>query len=379
MTTVEQTAHWPARPRSLGIVALAIAGVLLATLRPVPANSAPAYKLVQVVSGLNSPVYAAWAPGDNKRMFIVEKGGLIRIFTGGKVLPTPFLDISSLVSTDGERGLLSMAFDPSYGTNRYFYVYYTNTSGTIVVARYQTLASDPNRSGNTARIFATIAHPTYNNHNGGQLQFDPLAAKRGQAMLYFGTGDGGSGGDPNNNAQNLRSGLGKLWRIDVHASKPKRQLFAYGLRNPWRFSFDRLRGDLRIGDVGQDAWEELDFSKAGSGTGKNYGWRKYEGRHLYHNQWINTKLLTWPFVEYPHTNGNCAVVGGYLYRGSVSALDGWYLYGDLCTGNVWREQGRHVYKLGFSGQVSSLVSFAESNNGEVYLVSLDGAIYRISP
>jgi glucose/arabinose dehydrogenase len=357
---------------------MAVVGLLIAGLQPLPAQAGITHKLTLVVSGLNQPVYVAVPPGDNRRLFIVEKGGTIRIFTGGKILATPFLDISSLVTTDGERGLLSMAFDPAYGTNRYFYVYYTDLSGNIVVARYQTLKSNPNRSGSTARIFASIAHPNYSNHNGGQLQFDPVAARNGQAMLYFGTGDGGSAGDPNNNAQNLRSGLGKMWRIDVHASQPHRQLYAYGLRNPWRFSFDRVRGDLRIGDVGQDSWEELDYVKPGAAPGKNFGWRKYEGDHLYHDQWINTKQLTWPFWEYSHGSGNCGVVGGYLYRGSVSSLYGWYVFGDLCTGNIWIEQARRVVRLNISGQVSNLVSFGEGNLGELYLISIAGSVYRLT-
>ena len=169
-----------------------------------------------------------------------------------------------------------------------------------------------------------------------------------------------------------------MWRIDVHASKPQRQLFAYGLRNPWRFSFDRVRGALRIGDVGQDSWEELDYLGSGAGTGTNFGWRKYEGRHLYHNQWINTKQLRWPFYEYPHSNGNCAVVGGYLYRGSVSSLYGYYIFGDLCTGNIWAEQSRHVTQLNISGQVSNLCSFGEGNSAELYVISLDGTVYKLT-
>jgi len=376
---------------ALGATVVSVVAALLAGSPSVPAQAGGSPKLAQatqplvlahrltaVVSGLNQPDYVAVPPGDTKRLFIVEKTGTIQIFAFGHIFKKPFLDITSKVASDGERGLLSMAFDPSYGSNRYFYVYYTNLSGTITVARYQTLANNPNQSGTSARIFASIPHPSHSNHNGGQLQFDPVAAHAGRAILYFGTGDGGGAGDPNNNAQNLRSGLGKMWRIDVHASKPQRQLFAYGLRNPWRFSFDRVRGALRIGDVGQDSWEELDYLGSGAGTGTNFGWRKYEGRHLYHNQWINTKQLRWPFYEYPHSNGNCAVVGGYLYRGSVSSLYGYYIFGDLCTGNIWAEQSRHVTQLNISGQVSNLCSFGEGNSAELYVISLDGTVYKLT-
>jgi glucose/arabinose dehydrogenase len=368
-----------AMARWLGLVLLGTTAVSLAALQPIPAHAGIRYKLVPVATGLNQPVYVAMPPNDSHRLFIVEKVGVIRVVRNGRLLASPFLDISSKVSTDGERGLLSMAFDPGYATNRQYYVYYTDLSGTIVIARYVTLANDPDHSGSAARVFVAIPHATYNNHNGGQLQFDPVAARSGQAWLYFGTGDGGSRGDPTNNAQNLRSGLGKLFRINVHAAKPKRLLYAYGLRNPWRFSFDRRKGDLRIGDVGQNRWEELDYIKSGSLPGKNFGWRKYEGNHLYHNQQIDGRQLTWPFWEYSHGGGNCAVVGGYMYRGNVPGLYAKYLYGDLCTGNIWAQKPyAGPIRLNISGQVSSLVSFGEGNSGEVYVVSINGSVWRLS-
>jgi glucose/arabinose dehydrogenase len=363
-------------PALLTILAVALAG-----LQPVPAQAASSWMLVRTVSGLDQPIYMASPPADSQRSFIVEKGGVIRVLSNGAPLATPFLNMSSLVSTDGERGLLSMAFDPAYATNRRFYVYYTDPSGTIVIARYLSMAGDPNRADPASRhVLTTVPHPTYSNHNGGQLQFDPVAARSGSAMLYFATGDGGSSGDPNNNAQNLGSGLGKLFRIDTNAVTPKRVLFAYGLRNPWRFSFDRLNGDLRIGDVGQGSWEELDLIKHGSASGKNFGWRKYEGNHLYHNQTINSSQLTWPFWEYSHSGGNCAVVGGYLYRGSISSLYGYYLYADLCSGNIWMQLPGHApIRMAISGRIPDIVSFSEDSHGELSIVSIDGAIWRLSP
>jgi len=361
-----------------GLALLAMATLLPAALQPIPAQASVNYTLSLVASGLNQPVYMAGPPGDYQRYFIVEKGGVIRVFASGRLLQTPFLNISSRVSTDGERGLLSMAFDPGYRVNRRYYVYYTDKSTNIVVSWFTTSANDPNRSNTIEHPLVRIPHPTYNNHNGGQLQIDPIAAKRGQDMLYFGTGDGGSAGDPNNNAQNKNSGLGKLFRMDVHAPRPVKQLFAYGLRNPWRFSFDRLNGDLRIGDVGQDSWEELDFVKSGGVPGLNFGWRKYEGRHLYHDQSIDASRLTWPFAEYSNAGGNCAVVGGYMYRGSISSLYGSYLFADLCTGNIWmRRPGHNAVLMNISGQVSNIVSFAEGNLGGIFVISIDGSIYRL--
>jgi glucose/arabinose dehydrogenase len=368
----------PPGPGRAALLLLAMAPLVVANP---PAHAAePRYRLVRVISGLNQPIYMAVPPGESSRSFIVEKPGYIRIFKSGRLLATPFLDIHSLVSTDGERGLLSMAFDPQYRTNRRFFVYYTNGAGTIVIARFLTMASNPNRADSASRhTLLSIPHPGHSNHNGGQLQFDPIAAKTGRAILYMGTGDGGGAGDPNNNAQNKSSRLGKLLRLNVNALSPSPVMVAYGLRNPWRFSFDRLNGDLRIGDVGQDSWEELDFFKHGEARGVNYGWRKYEGRHLYHDQVIDASRLRWPIHEYSHAGGNCSVIGGYIYRGSISSLYGSYLFADLCSGNIWRGRRGHAPVLmNISGQVSSIVSFAESNSGVLYIISLGGSIYRLA-
>jgi glucose/arabinose dehydrogenase len=343
-------------------------------------QAATSFRLARRLSGLNQPVYMAPAPGNNHRFFVVEKGGLIRIADDWKLKPTAFLNISSLVSQGSEQGLLSMAFDPAYASNRRFYVYYTNLAGNIVVARYLRSATNPDRADPSSRkVLVTIPHPTYQNHNGGMLAFDPIAVASGQAMLYFGTGDGGSAGDPNNNAQNQSSLLGKLLRMDVNAATPTAQIFAYGLRNPWRFSFDRLNGDLRIGDVGQDSWEEVDYIKHGTTAGLNFGWRKYEGTHLYHDQTINSSRLTWPVLQYSHVGGNCSIIGGYTYRGTISSLYGFYLYADLCSGNIWRRKpGQGPIRMGISGTVSNIVSFAQGNLGGLYVVSIDGSIYYLT-
>lgn len=362
--------------RAVVVTALGVAAALIPAL---PARASTSYKLTLKIWGLSSPVYMAPAPGDNNRYFIVLKDGEIWIADDWKLKSTAFLDISSIVSTDGERGLLSMAFDPDHESNRRFYVYYTNLAGNIVVARYVRKSTDPDHADpNSQVILTTISHPTYSNHNGGQLQFDPVAAEAGSSMLYFATGDGGGAGDPNDNAQNLSSPLGKMFRIDVNDPSFTRELYAYGLRNPWRFSFDMNNGDIRIGDVGQDSWEELDLIKHGADAGLNFGWRKYEGNHLYHDEVIDESRLTFPFLEYAHTDGNCAVVGGYKYRGSIDSLYGYYLYADLCSGNIWkRKAGHNPVELNVSGTVSDIVSFAEGNLGGIFVISIDGSIYRL--
>ena len=365
------------RWRALAAMAVPLA-VLIGALAP--AAQAVTYKLTLSVSGLDQPVYFVAPPGEFTRYMIVEKPGKILILKNGKLLSTPFLDITAIVDDAGEGGLLSMAFDPDYTTDRRFFVYYVDLSGTVVVARYTTMAGNPDKADPASRTsFVTIPHPTYTNHYGGMMQFDAIAAKSGVSMLYFGTGDGGSAGDPNNNAQNQASGLGKLFRLDVNAPTPEKELYAYGLRNPWRWSFDRLNGDLRIGDVGQNNWEELDFIKYGVTPGLNFGWRKYEGNSLYHDQTIDESRLTFPFQVYSHGGGNCAVVGGYMYRGTIGSLYGQYLYADLCSGNIWRRKpGNNPIKMSISGQVSSIVSFGEGNLGGIYIVSEAGSIWHLT-
>ncbi len=308
------------------------------------------------------------------------------IHDGTRVLPTPFLDIRPLitpgVSGESERGLLGLAFDPR--SNGQFFVYYTDASGNIAIARYQ-VSSDPDRADpSSARIVLMIPHPNFSNHNGGQLQFGP------DGFLYAGVGDGGSGGDPNNNGQNLSVLLGKILRIDVSslpyrvpASNPfGNEIWAYGLRNPWRFSFDRITGDLIIGDVGQGAFEEVDFQPATSIGGENYGWRIMEGLHCFNATSCNQNGLVRPVLEYSHAGGACSITGGYRYRGArFSRMTGIYFYGDYCTGTIfggtqqsdgsWTSQTLASTRLAIS-------TFGEDQNGEVYVADLNGAVYQIT-
>lgn len=287
-----------------------------------------AFRLVlsQVVTGLAAPVHLT-APAGDARVFIVERAGRIRILQNGTLLPTPFLDISALTTTDGERGLLSMAFDPAYASSGNFYVYYTDLSGNLVVARYRVSAGNANRADIVTTILLTIPHPTFANHNGGQLAFGR------DGMLYIGTGDGGGGGDPFGNAQNPALLLGKLLRIDVRTSASgyavpagnpfvgqagkRAEIWATGLRNPWRFSFDGGVGNLYIADVGEGQREEVDVA-ADTAGGLNYGWNLTEGTLCFNAATCDRAGLTPPVLDYAHdTTGGCAIVGGFVYRGSA--------------------------------------------------------------
>ena len=366
--------------------------VNLAGVRDTPnANAVGGITLQLVASGLASPLGITNA-GDG-RLFITEQTGQIRIFDGTSVLPMAFLDISSLVSLDDEeRGLLGLAFHPGYPTSPYFYVDYTDLSGDVVIARYQ-VSGDPNvANAGSALILKTIPHPANGNHNGGQLAFGP------DGKLYVGVGDGGSGGDPPNNAQDLSVLLGKILRLDVDVAAPYipagnpfistpgalDEIWAYGLRNPWRFSFDRLTGDLIIGDVGQESWEEVDFQPAASAGGQNYGWRITEGNHCYNPpSGCDMTGITPPILEYDHNAGDCAIMGGVRYRGPAASLAGTYLYGDFCTGRIWgATQGMGgVWSASQLADTSYLISsFGEDQHGNVYLSDLGGgAIYKIVP
>ena len=349
-------------------------------------------KVEPVVTGLSNPVDITHAGDGSGRLFIVLKGGRIVIFDGAQVLSPPFLDITSLVSSGGERGLLGAAFHPSYVGNGFFYLSYTDAAGDSVIARYS-VSVDPNRADSASGvILLTITQP-FSNHNGGQLQFGP------DGYLYISIGDGGSGGDPQNNGQNLGNLLGKILRIDVDSGFPfavpadnpfvgvggaREEIWSYGFRNPWRFSFDRLTGDLFIGDVGQASWEEIDFQPAGSTGGENYGWRLMEGSSCF-NPAINCNdgTLTLPILEYDHTVG-CSVTGGYRYRGNANPdLDGIYLYGDYCTGRIWgaTEDGLGGWTTTELLDTTFLIStFGEDESGEIYVAhfsSPNGAIYQI--
>ncbi|MER3487931.1 MAG: glucose dehydrogenase [Chloroflexota bacterium] len=327
------------------------------------------YGLVRVASGLDRPVYVAGAPGERGRLYVVEQEGAIRVLERGHA--RLFLDIRDRVgSKASEQGLLSVAFPPSYPRSRRFYVDYTDLRGDTRVVEFR---SDGQRGlPRTARELLFVDQP-YANHNGGQLQFGP------EGKLYVGMGDGGSAGDPGNQAQNLSSRLGKLLRADP--LKPAWEIAGYGLRNPWRFSFDRQTGALYIADVGQDAWEEVDFRPLGAPPA-NYGWARYEGRHLFKDiPLAGHAPLVFPIAEYGHSQG-CSVTGGYVYRGkAVRAARGRYFFGDYCSGTIWSlrvEQGRARDLRREPFRVESLSSFGEDAAGELYLVSHQGQIYRLA-
>ncbi|HEY7562582.1 MAG TPA: PQQ-dependent sugar dehydrogenase [Gaiellaceae bacterium] len=327
--------------------------------------------LVEVASGLDAPVHAAAAPGEPGRLYVVERAGRIRVLESGRVLPRPFLDISADVTSGGEQGLLSVAFHPDYAENGLFYVDYTDLEGDTRVVE---LRAEEGREPTKVRELLHVAQP-YSNHNGGQLAFDR------DGLLYVGMGDGGSGGDPENRAQDLGSRLGKLLRIDVDRPDADWEIVAYGLRNPWRFSFDRETGDLWIGDVGQGAVEEVDYLPAGDvGSLVNFGWDVFEGTHVYEDKKPNDAgRLVGPIAEYSHDEG-CSITGGFVYRGEhVPSAQGRYFYGDYCSGRLWSLErtgdGARVRRLRF--EVPELSSFAEDGSGELYLLTLDGTVYRL--
>ena len=359
-------------------------------------ENAPAatIRLKSIASGLEKPVAITHARDGSGRLFITEQGGKIRIFKGSRVLATPFLDISSRVSTGAEQGLLSVAFHPKYKTNGFLFVNYTDRAGDTVIARYKVSSNNPNIADRGSRkVILKIGQP-FSNHNGGQLQFGPR-----DGYLYVGMGDGGGAGDPGNRAQNLKHLLGKMLRINVNdftgpapytipANNPfvntagaRKEIWALGLRNPWRFSFDRATGDLFIGDVGAGKWEEVDLQSHASRGGDNYGWRRMEGKHCYNPlAGCKTGRLRLPILEYGHSQGQ-AITGGYRYRGSkIPGLRGKYLYGDFGSGRIWgatlasgRWRSTQLRATNYA-----ISTFGEDQAGEIYLADYFGsAIYKI--
>ena len=343
-----------------------------------------AIQLTPVVSGLASPVLVGNAADGSNRLFIVEQGGVIKVLQPNSSTPTVFLDIRAKVVAGGERGLLGLAFHPSYQTNHRFFVYYTQAAdGTIVLAEYKTSGNADIADPTETRLL-TIPHPN-TNHNGGMLAFGP------DGYLYIGVGDGGGSNDAPNNAQNTSVLLGKILRIDVSvagtysspASNPfvgregRDEIFAFGLRNPWRFSFDRLTGQQWVADVGQGAFEEVDTPIV---LGGNYGWRVYEGFTCTNNDpaLCNPANYLSPIFDYPHSGGRCSITGGYVYRGSQGAVpNGTYVYGDYCSGEIftWANNAQTV-SLDTAANISS---FGEDEQGELYVVALGGTISRIDP
>ncbi len=366
--------------------------------------AAPVASVLVASSDVSEPLFCG-APRGDSRLWIVQHDGRIKILSGGAVLPTPYLDISGLISTSGEQGLLGLAFDPNFNSNARFYVHYTNTSGTIVIARYRATAANP--ASNTADpssglILKTISHPTYVNHNGGCLQFGP------DGFLYCGIGDGGGANDPNNRAQDPNSLLGKMLRLDVNnpptyvpvsnpyvgPGAPRDEIWSMGWRNPWRFSFDRLTGAIYVGDVGQSAHEEIDFEPAAT-AGRNYGWRCMEGDSCtgLSGCTCNGANLTMPILDNPQTTGACAVIGGYVYRGcAIPGLQGTYFYADLCANyiksfryspatGITQHVDRTTELAPDQGAVQTIVSFGEDGFGELYYCSYanGGGVYKIVP
>jgi glucose/arabinose dehydrogenase len=358
--------------RRPALLVLVVAAAVLAT--SASGASSASGKIVKV-GQFDAPVYAAAPPGVNNTLYVVEQAGQIVVWQNGKTRPAPFLDIRSKVKSGGEQGLLSMAFDPKYATNHLFYVDYTDLNGDTRVVRY--------RSNGTAAIPGSAKQLLYvkdfaPNHNGGQLQFGP------DGWLYWGNGDGGGGGDPEHNGQNLTRPFAKIEKLNVRVNGAHWKLVAYGLRNPWRFSFDRKTGDLYIGDVGQDKWEEIDYLPHGTTKLANFGWNRMEGNHIYDasTQLIGPGVYTPPILEYSHSEG-CAVDGGYVYRGTKVPADvGRYFFGDNCNGNVWSLKVANGKATGVrleSFKVAGISSFAEDNAGELYLLSVsDGSMYRLS-
>jgi glucose/arabinose dehydrogenase len=347
-------------------------------------------------TGFSLPVDLAHAGDDN--LYVVEKAGRIKVITPGSTTYHVYLDISSIVLSSGsEQGLLGLAFHPNYASNGYFYVYYTTGtgSGTSVVARYTRSSNNPLQAdASSAQVLLTIPQP-YTNHNGGCLKFGP------DGYLYISLGDGGSAGDPQANAQNLNSRLGKLLRIDVNSTSgslnysipstnpfvgvanAQPEIWAYGLRNPWRFSFDRLNGDLWMGDVGQNVWEEINRQPAGVG-GQNYGWRCYEGNAVYNTTGCaSASTMTPPVYVYQHVNGDCSVTGGFVYRGAlINSLWGKYLFTDFCSGLIraLTQTPNNTYNSSnlLDANNNQHVSFGEDRYGELYIVQYQvGSILKI--
>ena len=363
------------------------------TAATAPADSSQRRPVRLLLLGrFDQPTYVT-APRGDKRRFVVEREGRIRVVQGGRVVRRPFLDIADRVTTGGESGLLSMAFARDYATSHRFWVYYTDNQGFIQIDQFRTAAGTPNRADPGSRRSVLLVPHHQGNHKGGQLQVGP------DGMLYAGFGDGGGGGDPDENAQNQGPILGKLIRIDprpdggytVPSSNPFRgrararpEIYAYGLRNPWRFSFDRRTGNLTVGDVGQSEVEEIDFVRGRSGGrqpsgGYNFGWDTFEGRNRYESGRAPGHVP--PVLQHTHKEGFCSITGGYVIR-DRSLGRGWtgqYVYGDYCDGTLRLARLRrpaarsHPTRM----KVNGLVSFGEDSRGRVYAVSLDGPVYRI--
>lgn len=352
----------------------------------------PQINLVEVASGLQAPVHVTHAGDNSDRIFVVEQPGRIRLIKNKTLQDDAFLDIQERVLFGGEQGLLSVAFPPQYNVKGYFYVYYTNNAGDNVVSRFYLSSDNPDQANpGSEELVLYLHHPSQPNHNGGQLAFGP------DGYFYIGTGDGGGGGDPLRNAQNTESLLGKILRIDVEAgaetyqipddnpfkdqSGYRPEIWALGLRNPWRFSFDRQTGDLYIADVGQGSFEEVNYQPASSQGGENYGWNIMEGPECFQSGTCNQSGLTLPVFSYQtRVENTCAVTGGHVYRGSVNPTwQGVYFFGDFCSGAIWglQREGESWENSGLANTSLKITSFGEDQAGELYVADQSGTVYAI--
>ena len=350
---------------------LVLLGVLVATLAGSASGAESVFRKAVYARGFDDPVLLTYAPGEPGTVYVVEQPGrVLRIRNGRRSV---FLDVRNQVAYGGERGLLGLAFDPRYPRNRRVYVAYTSGSGRNMVVRYR--ANRTRAIPSTRAVLLAVEDP-YSNHNGGHLAFGP------DGLLYTTIGDGGSGGDPEDRSQDPSSQFGKLLTLDPARPAAGWSIAAFGLRNAWRFSFDRATGDLYIGDVGQGTWEEVNFTPRESPGVENYGWNRYEGPQRFDNRDLGPGRLVLPVASYGRDDGNCTVVGGYVYRGSARRAErGRYVYGDYCSGIVWSfriSDGKATEQRREPFRVSSLASFGENAAGELFAVSLDGTIFRIS-
>ena len=340
-------------------------------------------------------VHITYPDDGTARFFLVLQPGQVKVFSRETASPSIFLDISDRISNEGnEEGLLGLAFHPDYSENGYLYIYYsTDSPRRSVLSRFSVKEDDPNQANPDSEVIVMEIPQPFNNHNGGQIVFGP------DDYLYVGLGDGGSRGDPNRHGQNLETLLGSILRIDVRPdesgnayvipkdnpfighsdTKVREEIWAYGLRNPWKFTFDKITGQVWAGDVGQNDYEEIDIIQ----RGLNYGWNVVEGTHCYpsHVETCNQENLEPPIYEYPRSRGNCSVTGGYVYRGSlVPSLHGAYIYGDFCSGRIWAlwYDGTHVTEnLELTEAPGGISSFGEDHDGEIYILSFDKNIYRL--
>jgi glucose/arabinose dehydrogenase len=335
-------------------------------------EAASAFRLAVVARGLALPVGLAATAGEPRRLYVVEQRGTVRVIQNGRLRTGFFMDIRGRVQAGGEQGLLGLAFDPRYAQNRFVYVNFTDREGNTRIVRFRT---DGARAlPGSARLLLRVEQP-FGNHNGGHLTFGP------DGRLWIGLGDGGSGGDPRGYAQNMGSLLGKMLRLDVRRPGSAPEIVGLGLRNPWRYSFDRATGDLWIGDVGQGDVEEVNLTPRGATGLQNYGWNLYEGSRRYSNAAAGPGQLVFPVFEYGHDSG-CSVTGGYVYRGRARPAErGRYVLGDYCSGTIWSLRAASGAAQGVRTEpfrIRSVTSFGEDSAGELYATSHDGLVYRLT-